>query len=36
MKVDSLKTFYGNKFIVFPNPIYGDRETKGILERKYN
>ncbi|MCI2227609.1 5'-nucleotidase, lipoprotein e(P4) family [Polaribacter sp. MSW13] len=34
--VDSLKTFFGRKFIVLPNPIYGDWETKGILEGKYN
>lgn len=34
--VDSLKTFFGEKFIVFPNPIYGDWETKGIFEGKYN
>jgi 5'-nucleotidase (lipoprotein e(P4) family) len=34
--VDSLKTFFGEKFIVFPNPIYGDWETKGILEGKRN
>jgi 5'-nucleotidase (lipoprotein e(P4) family) len=32
---DSLKTFFGKKYIVFPNPIYGDWETKGILEGKY-
>ncbi len=34
--VDSLKTNFGKKFIVLPNPIYGDWETKGILEGKYN
>ena len=33
--VDSLKVFFGRKFIVFPNPMYGDWETKGILENKY-
>ena len=33
---DSLKTFFGRKFIVLPNPMYGDWETKGILEGKYN
>jgi len=35
-KVDSLKASFGTKFIVLPNPIYGDWETKGILERKYD
>ncbi|KGL64275.1 5'-nucleotidase, lipoprotein e(P4) family [Polaribacter sp. Hel1_85] len=34
--VDSLKTFFGRKFIIFPNPTYGDWETKGILENKFN
>lgn len=34
--VDSLKALFGKKYIVFPNPIYGDWETKGILEGKYN
>ncbi|TYQ00078.1 acid phosphatase [Tenacibaculum adriaticum] len=34
-KVDSLKTFFGNKFIVLPNPMYGDWETDGILEGNY-
>jgi len=34
--VDSLKAIFGKKFIVLPNPIYGDCETKGILEGKYN
>lgn len=33
---DSLKVLFGKKYIVFPNPIYGDWETKGILEGKYN
>jgi len=33
-KVDSLKTLFGKKFIVLPNPMYGDWETKGILEGK--
>ena len=33
--VDSLKAFFGKKYIVFPNPIYGDWETKGILEGTY-
>ncbi len=34
--VDSLKALFGKKFIVLPNPMYGDWETKGILEGKYN
>lgn len=34
--VDSLKSVFGNKYIVLPNAIYGDWETKGILEGKYN
>jgi len=34
--VDSLKSVFGKKFIVLPNSIYGDWETKGILESKYN
>lgn len=33
--VDSLKTLFGKKYIVFPNPIYGDWETKGILEGRF-
>jgi 5'-nucleotidase (lipoprotein e(P4) family) len=33
---DSLKAVFGVKFIVLPNPIYGDWETKGILEGKYD
>ena len=32
--VDSLKNVFGNRFIVIPNAIYGDWETKGILEGK--
>ncbi|WP_178985573.1 5'-nucleotidase, lipoprotein e(P4) family [Winogradskyella helgolandensis] len=32
--VDSLKAVFGNKFIVLPNPTYGDWETNGILEGK--
>lgn len=34
--VDSLKGYFGKKFIVLPNAIYGDWETKGILENKYD
>jgi len=34
--VDSLNSFFGKKFIVLPNPMYGDWETKGILEGKYD
>jgi len=33
---DSLHTFFGNKYIVLPNPMYGDWETKGVYEGKYN
>ncbi|MCL7763338.1 5'-nucleotidase, lipoprotein e(P4) family [Polaribacter sp. Z014] len=33
---DSLHTSFGNKYIVLPNPMYGDWETKGIYEGKYN
>lgn len=33
---DSLKNYFGNRFIVLPNPMYGDWETKGILEGKYD
>lgn len=33
---DSLKDYFGNKFIVLPNPIYGDWETQGIFEGKHN
>jgi len=34
--VDSLRLKFGNKFIVLPNPMYGDWETKGIYEGNYN
>ena len=34
--VDSLKTDFGTKFIVLPNPTYGDWETDGLLEGNYN
>ena len=34
--VDSLKAVFGHRFIVLPNAIYGDWETKGILEGKHN
>ncbi len=30
--VDSLRNDFGSKFIVFPNPMYGDWESKGIYE----
>lgn len=33
---DELKSEFGNRFIVLPNPIYGDWETKGIFKGKYN
>jgi len=35
-RVDSLKTDFGIKFIVLPNPMYGDWESKGIMEKNYN
>lgn len=35
-KVDSLMVYFGSKFIVLPNAIYGDWETKGILENNYD
>jgi len=35
-RVDNLKTNFGKKFIVLPNPMYGDWETKDILEGKYD
>jgi 5'-nucleotidase (lipoprotein e(P4) family) len=35
-KVDSLKNFFGSKFIVLPNAMYGDWEKDGILEGKYH
>ena len=34
--VDSLKQEFGSKFIVFPNPMYGDWETKGLYEGNYD
>jgi 5'-nucleotidase (lipoprotein e(P4) family) len=33
--VNKLKTNFGTKFIVLPNPMYGDWETKGIYEGSY-
>ena len=33
---DSLQALFGNKFIVLPNAMYGDWDTKGILEGRYN
>lgn len=33
---DSLQNHFGDKFIVLPNPIYGDWETKGIYEDRYD
>ncbi len=33
--VEELKLEFGKKFIVFPNPMYGDWETKGIYESSY-
>lgn len=32
---DSLRATFGRKFIVFPNAIYGDWESKGIYEGNY-
>jgi 5'-nucleotidase (lipoprotein e(P4) family) len=34
--VDSLKSSFGSRFIVFPNPMYGDWETKGLYEGRYD
>ena len=33
--VEKMKTQFGKKYIVLPNPIYGDWETKGIFEGSY-
>ena len=33
---EQLKAAFGKKFIVLPNPMYGDWETKGIYESNYN
>jgi 5'-nucleotidase (lipoprotein e(P4) family) len=32
----SIQEQFGNRFIVLPNPMYGDWETKGIYEGKYD
>ena len=34
--VDSLKSEFGTRFIVFPNPMYGDWATQGIYEGRYD
>lgn len=34
--VDSLRNAFGTRYIILPNAIYGDWETKGILEGKYD
>lgn len=34
--VDSLKVAFGRRYIILPNAIYGDWETKGILEGRNN
>ncbi len=34
--VEEMYFKFGRKFIVFPNPMYGDWETKGIYESNYN
>ncbi|GGG37448.1 5'-nucleotidase [Dokdonia pacifica] len=34
--VDNLRNKFGKEFIVLPNPMYGDWETKGIYEGNYN
>ncbi len=36
MLVDSLKQMFGTRFIVFPNPMYGDWESYGIYEGQYD
>lgn len=33
--VEKMKDDFGTKFIVLPNPMYGDWETKGIYEGSY-
>ncbi len=33
--VDSIRNEFGSKFIVLPNPMYGDWETKGLYEGNY-
>jgi len=33
---DSMKNDFGTKFIVFPNPMYGDWETKGLYDGNYS
>ncbi|HFS66597.1 MAG TPA: 5'-nucleotidase, lipoprotein e(P4) family, partial [Flavobacteriia bacterium] len=33
--VEKMKDLFGKKYIVLPNPIYGDWETKGIFENSY-
>lgn len=33
--VNNLQASFGERFIVFPNPMYGDWETKGIYEGNY-
>ena len=33
---DSLQVEFGRKYIVFPNVMYGDWETKGVYEGKYD
>lgn len=34
--VDSLRNVFGNKYIVLPNPMYGDWETKGLYDGNYH
>ena len=34
--VDELSNKFGAGYIVLPNPMYGDWETDGIYEGKYN
>jgi len=33
---DSLRNEFGSKYIVLPNPVYGDWETKGLYEGNYH
>lgn len=33
---DSLRNDFGNKYIVLPNPVYGDWETNGIYDGNYH
>jgi len=34
--VDSLNQMFGDRFIIFPNPMYGDWESQGIYEGRFD